>query len=42
MLEAVLDILDTKAIKRHLARSPTFKKNGGFGDVCRKISGGGH
>ena len=42
MLEAVLDFLETKAIKRHLARSPTFKKKGGCGDVCRKISGGGH
>ena len=28
MLEAVLDFLETKAIKRHLARSPTFKKKG--------------
>ena len=42
MLEAVLDFLETKAIKRHLARSPASKKKGGCGDVCRKISGGGH
>ena len=42
MLEAVLDFLETKAIKRHLARSPASKKIGGCGDVCRKISGRGH
>ena len=42
MLEAVLDFLETKAIKRNLAGSPASKKKGGCGDVCRKISGGGH
>ena len=42
MLEAVLDFLETKAIKRHLARSPASKKKGGCSDVCRKISGIGH
>ena len=39
MLEAVQDFLETKAIKRHLARSSASKKKGGCGDVCRKISG---
>ena len=42
MLEAVLDFLETKAIKRHLVRSPASKKKGGGGDVCRIISGRGH